>query len=133
MAESRLSKITRFYVELLQLFGERLEPVDDDVNHRGIMAGRGLDVAVCDPGWSPAGDAVVSIPHVLMDHEGHRARFVFECDKRDAFGRAGALPEQDDTGDDHGCVVGQIDQPLRGCNAQLLELLAVKGDWMGAE
>src|SRR3954463_3410256 len=131
--KSKLPKIAGFHIEFFQLLGKSFEPLDDDVNHRRIMAGCGLDMAVRDPGRRPASDAVISIPHVLVHDEIHRARFVFECDERDTFGRAGTLPEYEDAGDNYGCVVRQFNEPLRRRDAELLELVTIERDWMSTE
>jgi hypothetical protein len=85
------SEVARFCVECVELIGQRFEPVDNDVNDRHLRFGSFLDVAVNDPRGRAAGNTVVTIPHVLMNDEIHGARFVFERDERDAFGRAGAL------------------------------------------
>ena len=109
-----LSEIARLHIELAESLGQRFESGDDDMDHcsEGIFTRR-LNVALRDPRRGAAGDAVVAVPHVLVDNQVHRAGFVFERDERDAFGSAGALAQQHEAETQTEAVTARVQHPAR--------------------
>ena len=72
-----LMEIPRSYLDRAENFGKIFQFLYDHVNH-GMSA---LNMAVCQPGWAPAGDLIVAFPRGSMHQQVDRARFIFERDE----------------------------------------------------
>ncbi len=117
----------------MQLLRQRFKTVDDNVDDGYLGFRRRLDVPVRDPCRCATCNPVIAVPHVLVDDQVHRARFIFERNERDALGGSGPLTQQHQAGHADRRIVGQIDEPACGRDAEAIELVAVKRNRVGTQ